>query len=51
MFKFRGFKKAFMNFAKFIIAHIFSIFKYFALQTIYFDTQNDDVLQNDTQHV
>ena len=35
-----------MNFAKFIIAHIFAVFKYFSKQTIYFDSQ-DDVLQND----
>ena len=44
IFKFRGFKKAFMNFAKFIIAHIFAIFEYFPKQTIYFDSQ-DNVLQ------
>ena len=45
IFKFRGFKKAFMNFAKFIIAHIFAIFKYFVKQTIYSDSA-DHVLQN-----
>ena len=45
IFKFRGFKKAFMNFAKFIIAHIFAIFKYFVKQTMYSDSP-DHVLQN-----
>ena len=36
-FKFRDFKKAFMNFAKSIIAHNFMIFEYFAKQPIYCD--------------
>ena len=40
IFKFRGFKKAFMNFAEFIIAHILAIFKYFARETIYTYLQN-----------
>ena len=50
IFKFRGFKKALMNFAKFIMAHIFATFKYFAKQTIYSDFP-DHVLQNTIQHV
>ena len=50
IFKFHGFKKAFVNFAKFIIAHIFAIFKYFAKQTIYSDSP-DRVLQHDIQYV
>ena len=44
--KFPGFKKAFMNFAKFIIAHTLAIFKYFTKQTRYSDSP-DQVLQND----
>ena len=50
MFKFRDFKRAFQNFAKSIIAHIFATFKYFAKQTIYSDSP-DSVLQNNIQHV
>ena len=50
IFKFRDFKKAFMNFAKSIIAHIFVIFKHFAKQIIYSDS-SDYALQNDVQHV
>ena len=50
IFKFRDFKKAFMNFTKSIIVHIFAIFQYFAKQTIYSDSP-DHVLQNDIQHV
>ena len=46
-FKFRGFTKAFTNFAKYIIAFIFSKFKYFAKQIIYLESP-DHVLQNDT---
>ena len=34
-FKFRGFMKAFTNFAKFVIAFIFAKFKYSAKQIIY----------------
>ena len=37
IFKFSDFKKAFMKFAKSIIAHIFAIFEYFAKQAIYSD--------------
>ena len=44
IFKFRDFKRAFLNFAKSIIAHIFAIFKYLAKQTIYSDSP-DHVLQ------
>ena len=47
IFKFRDFKKAFMNFAKSIIVHIFAIFEYFAKRTIYSDFPNH-VLHNDT---
>ena len=36
-------------FLEFIITHIFTIFKYFAKQTIYSDS-SDHVLQNDIQH-
>ena len=50
IFKFRDFKKAFMNFVKSIIARIFAIFKYFPKQTIYSDSL-DHVLQNDIQNV
>ena len=49
IFKFRDFKKAFMNLAKSIIAHIFAIFEYFEKQTIYSDSP-DHVLQNDIQY-
>ena len=45
-FKFRGFTKAFWNFAKYIIAFIFAKFKYFAKQIIYLESP-DHVLQND----
>ena len=41
--------KAFMNFVKFVIAHIFAVSKYFAEQIIYFDSP-DHTLQNDIQH-
>ena len=50
IFKFRNFKKPFMNFPKFIIAHIFAIFGYFVKQTTYYDSP-DHMLQNDIQHV
>ena len=50
IFKFRDFNRAFLNFVKSIIAHIFAIFNYFAKQAIYSDTP-DHVLQNDIQHV
>ena len=50
IFKFLDFKKAFMNFAKSIIAHIFVIFNYFTKRTIYSDSP-DHVLQNDMQHI
>ena len=50
IFKFRDFKRPFLNFAKSIIAHIFAIFKHFAKQTIHSDS-SDHVLQNDIQHV
>ena len=50
IFKFSDFKKALMNFAKSIIAHIFAMFGYFAKQTIYSDSP-DDVLQNGIQYV
>ena len=43
IFKFRNFKKAFINFAKSIIDHICEIFKYFAKQTIY-PNSSDHVL-------
>ena len=46
LFKFRGFTKAFTNFAKYIIAFIFAKFKYFAKQIIYLESP-DHVLQND----
>ena len=46
IFKCNDFKKAFMNFAKSIIAHIFAIVKHFAKQTTYSDSP-DHVLQND----
>ena len=46
IFKFRGFTKAFTNFAKYIIAFIFAKFKYFAKQIIYLESP-DHVLQND----
>ena len=42
IFKFRDFKKAVLNFAKSIIAHIFAIY------TVYSDS-SDHVLQNDIQ--
>ena len=45
-FKFRGFTKAFTNFAKYIIAFIFAKFRYFAKQIIYLESP-DHVLQND----
>ena len=45
-FKFRGFTKAFTNFAKYIIAFIFAKFKYFAKQIIYLESP-DYVLQSD----
>ena len=41
IFKFRDFKRVFMNLAKSVIAHIFDIFKY-----LYSDSP-DHVLQND----
>ena len=47
-FKFRGFTKAFTNFAKYIIAFIFAKFKYFAKQIIYLESP-DHVLQNDIE--
>ena len=46
-FKFRGFTKAFTNFAKCIIDFIFAKFKYFAKQVIYLESP-DHVLHNDT---
>ena len=48
-----------MNFAKFIIAHIFAIFKYFAKQTLYSDSPDyvqyvqhmiTMIYNNDIQH-
>ena len=45
-FKFRGFTKAFKNFAKYIITFIFAKFKYFAKQIIYLKS-TDHQLQND----
>ena len=45
-FKFRGFTKAFKNFAKYIITFIFAKFKYFAKQIIYLESP-DHQLQND----
>ena len=45
-FKFRGFTKAFTNFAKYIIAFIFAKFKYFAKQIISLESP-DHPLQND----
>ena len=45
-FKFRGFTKAFTDFAKYVIAFIFAKFKYFAKQIIYLESP-DHVLQND----
>ena len=45
-FKFRGFTKAFKNFAKYIIAFIFAKFKYFAKQIMYLESP-DHLLQND----
>ena len=45
-FKFRGFTKAFKNFAKYIIAFIFTKFKYFAKKITYLESP-DHVLQND----
>ena len=50
IFKFRDSKKAFMNFAKSIIAQSFVIFKYFSTQTIY-SVSPGHVLQNDMQPV
>ena len=50
IFKFRDFKKAFINLAKSIIAHIFAIFEYFAKQAIHSDSP-DHVLHNDIQYV
>ena len=50
IFKFRDFKEGLLNFAKYIVAHIFATFKYFAKQTIYSDSP-DHVLQNKIQHV
>ena len=44
--KFRGFTKAFTNFAEYIIAFIFAKFKYFAKQIIYLESP-DHLLQND----
>ena len=49
-FKFRGFTKAFTNFAKYVIAFIFARFKYFAKQIIYLESP-DHVLQNDIWYV
>ena len=34
-FKFRDFKKAFIDFMKSIVVNVFTIFKYFMKQTIY----------------
>ena len=48
--KFRGFTKAFTNFAKYIIAFIFAKFKYFAKQIIYLESP-DHLLQNDIWYV
>ena len=45
-FKFRGFTKTFQNFAKCIIAFLFTKFKYFAKQIIYLESP-DHALQND----
>ena len=45
-FKFRGFTKAFKNFAKYIIAFIFAKFKYFTKQIIYLESP-DHPLQYD----
>ena len=45
-FKFRGFTKAFKNFAKYVIAFIFAKFKYFAKQIIYLESPGHQ-LQND----
>ena len=39
-FKFRGFTKAFKNFAKYIIAFIVAKFKYFAKQIIYLESRD-----------
>ena len=49
-FKFRGFTKAFKNFAKYIIAFIFAKFNYFAKQIIYLGSLNHP-LQNDVWYV
>ena len=38
-----------MNFVKSVIAHIFTVFKYFAEQIMYFYSP-DHALQNDIQH-
>ena len=45
-FRFLSFMKAFKNFAKYIIAFIFTKFKYFAKQIIYLESP-DHPLQND----
>ena len=45
-FKFRGFRKAFKNFAKYIIAFIFAKFRFFAKQITYLESP-DHPLQND----
>ena len=45
-FKFRGFTKAFKNFAKYIIGFIFAKFKYFTKQIIYLESP-DHSLQSD----
>ena len=50
IFKFRGFTKAFSNFAKLIIACIFAQFKYFAKQIIYLQSP-DHAFQNDNREV
>ena len=44
-FKFRGFTKAFKNFAKYIIAFISAKFKYFAKQIIYLESPDQRVLR------
>ena len=49
-FTFRGFTKTFKNFAKYIIAFIFTKFKYFAKQIIYLES-SDHQLQNDIWYV
>ena len=50
IFRFRDFKKAFINFTKSIIVNVFEIFKYFMKHTTYSDSP-DHALQNNIQHV